>query len=71
MDKIRASGVKCEVIVSSDAAELAQKVNAWMQSADRAELVGMPQYQAGPQLFTVAIFYTVMSEGLGPPAPCE
>lgn len=71
MDKIRASGVKCEIINSSDAAELAEKVNSWMQSANRAELIGTPQYRATSQGFTVAIFYTVMSEGLGPSAPCE
>lgn len=73
MNKIRASAVKCTVISSPDAGELAVKVNEWMSQSPRAELIGPPQFQVGPSPhnFAVMICYTEMSAPSDPPAPCD
>lgn len=73
MDKIRACGVKCKIFTSSNVDELTDSVNEWMKQSSQAELIGPPQFQAGPHpsSLSVMIVYTEMPKALEPPAPCE
>jgi hypothetical protein len=69
MEKIRASGVKSQVITADSGVKLSEELNAWLREAERAELVCFPQFVANEQGFSVLILYTEMSEPLGDSPP--